>query len=208
MRQTDKPKRELLYRPRGAVRCPLDREADVWREVKMVASGMTYAEVAKVINDENPNYKITKDSIRHDVEQALVEWKRENMDNIDGYIALELKRLEDLYATTLKEMEKSKTSLRPNEYAVLMKRGLTMEEIDAWYETHEMPVDPRLLDALLAIQRQRMRFLGLDKGNDVAQNTIVNYNFDGMSDERLASIAESLQDSFFASNRGVMVDEQ
>ena len=94
------------------------------------------------------------------------------------------------------DYEKSKT-LRPNEYAALMKRGMTVDEIDEMYETRQLGGDPRYVEVLLHLQQQRMRLLGIDKGVDVAQQTIVNYNFGNLSDDALAKMADSLQDTKF-----------
>lgn len=206
---SSRAKREMLSICGGGTRNRIDIEKDTWREVQLVAQGKTYQEVADIMNRDNEGYSLTLYAVRADVERALVEWKRDNMDNIDMYIGLELARLEELQKKLMEDYEKSKSGLRPNEYAALMKRGLSMEEIDDWYKEHELPADPRFVETILHIQRQRMRLLGLDKGNDVAQSTIVNYNFDGISDERLESIAGALQDSLFESRtRGIVIDEQ
>ena len=40
-----------------------------------------------------------------------------------------------------------------------------------------------------------MRLLGLDKGADVQQNTIINYSFGNASLEELGRLADQLQDN-------------
>ena len=40
-----------------------------------------------------------------------------------------------------------------------------------------------------------MRLLGINKGNDVASQTIVNYQFNGIGDDALEKMADMLQDS-------------
>ena len=184
-------------------RTELDREQDVWYAVAELAKGKSYREIAKDLS-EKKKYNISFQQIYNDVQEVLVEWKRQNMANIDAYIAKDLARLEEIERVVLKNFEKSKLP-RPNEYAALMKRGFTAEEIDAMYsERGGYAGDPRYLETLLHIQRQRMDLLGIGKGNDVAQNTIVQYNFGDASVEELARIADALQDG----KQKSLVDEQ
>lgn len=184
-------------------RTELDREQDVWYAVAELAKGKSYREIAKDLS-EKKHYNISFQQIYNDVQEVLVEWKRQNMENIDAYIAKDLARLEEIERVVLQNFEKSKLP-RPNEYAALMKRGYTAEEIDEMYsERGGYAGDPRYLETLLHIQRQRMDLLGIGKGNDVAQNTIVQYNFGDASVEELARIADALQDG----KQKSMVDEQ
>ena len=185
-------------------RTELDKEKDTWYVVGELARGRTYQDIADELNQKNPDYNLNKTTLWRDVEKTLVEWKRENMENIDAFIAKELARLEEIERIVMRDYQKSKT-LRPNEYASLMKRGLTVEEIDEIYKEsgRELAGDPRYLETMLHLQKQRMDLLGLGKGNDVAQNTIVQYNFGDTNIEDLAKIADALQDNKFNE-----VDEQ
>lgn len=171
----------------------LDREKDTWYAVSEVAKGRTYQEIADELNAKNPNYHLTRTSIMDDVERVLVEWKRENMENIDAYIAKDLMRIESIEKIVREDYERSKT-LRPSEYAVLMKRGMTIEEIDEMYKDRPLAGNPMYIDTLLRLQMQRMRLLGLDKGRDVAQQTIINYDFRGARLDEILGIADALQD--------------
>ena len=182
----------------------LDREKDRWICVQLVAQGATYAEVAEKLHELNPQYNVPAEAIRDEVEKALIDWKRDNMDKIDLYITKEVIRLEELEKEVMRNFELSRKSFRPQDYAALMKRGLTPDEIDALYEGRELAGDPRYLDVILNIQKQRMRLLGITKGNDVAQQTIVNYNFGEISDDALARMADSLQDTKYTQ----IIDEQ
>lgn len=187
----------------NAVRNQIDREKDTWWAVGELAKGRTYREIAEDLNKKN-GYHISHVQVWHDIEQVLVEWKRENMRNIDAYIAKDLARLEEIEAIVLQHFEKSKLP-RPQEYAALMKRGYTPEEIDQMYEERGgLAGDPRYLETLLHLQKQRMDLLGINKGNDVSQNTIVQYNFGGASLDDLAKVADKLQDN----HRQELVDEQ
>lgn len=180
----------------------IDREKDAWFAVGELARGKTYREIAQELNDKN-GYNLSHVQVWHDIEEILVEWKRENMANIDAFIAKELARLEEIESIVIKNFEKSKLP-RPNEYASLMKRGLTPEEIDDMYnERGGMAGDPRYLETLLHLQKQRMDLLGLSHGNDVAQNTIVQYNFGNAELGDLAKLADVLQD-----NKKKEIDEQ
>ena len=58
-----------------------------------------------------------------------------------------------------------------------------------------MAGDPRYIDTLLRLQHQRMELLGISNGNDVGQQTIVNYNFADVDINTLSNIADRLQDS-------------
>lgn len=187
-------KAELLI-PHPNARNILDREKDRWLAVKMVAQGATYQQVADKIHELNPEYTITKEGVRLEVEKALIDWKRENMENIDAYIAKELWRINEIEKIVMKNFEMSKKGFSPKDYAALMKRGMTPDEIDEMYKDREMAGDPHYLDILLNLQTQRMRLLGINKGNDVAQNTIVQYNFNNIGEDTLEKMADMLQDS-------------
>lgn len=181
--------------PHPNARNLLDREKDRWICVKLVAQGATYAEVAEKLHELNPEYNVQPEYIRAEVEKALIDWKRENMDKIDLYITKEILRLEMLEKEVMENFELSKRCFRPQDYASMMKRGLTPDEIDEIYKTRPLAGDPRYLDTLLHIQMQRMRLLGITKGNDVASQTIVNYQFNGIGDEALEKMADLLQDA-------------
>lgn len=180
----------------------IDREKDAWFAVAELARGKTYREIAQELNEKN-GYNLSHVQVWHDIEEVLVEWKRENMSNIDAFIAKELARLEEIEAIVVKNFEKSKLP-RPNEYASLMKRGMLPEDIDAMYEERGgMAGDPRYLDTLLRLQKQRMDLLGIGHGTDVPQTSIINYNFGESNIEDLAKLADALQD-----NKKNEIDEQ
>lgn len=203
-RVPEKARRSQLIVKRGNNhnRNLIDREKDAWFAVGELARGKTYREIAQELNDKN-GYNLSHVQVWHDIEEVLVEWKRENMENIDAFIAKELARLEEIESIVMKNFEKSKLP-RPNEYASLMKRGLTAEEIDEMYdERGGMAGDPRYLETLLHLQKQRMDLLGISHGTDVAQNTIVQYNFGDTGVDELAKIADVLQD-----NKKSEIDEQ
>lgn len=182
----------------------LDREKDAWYAVQQLARGKTYREIAKDISEKN-GYTLSHNTIWHDIEEVLVEWKRQNMENVEAFISKELARLEEIEAIVVQHFEKSKL-LRPNEYASLIKRGMTPEEIDAMYEERGgLSGDYHYLETMLHIQKQRMDLLGINKGNDLPQNTVVQYNFGDTSIEDLAKLADVLQDN---KRKEIIIDEQ
>lgn len=171
----------------------IDTEKDAWFAVSELARGKTYREIAEELNERN-GYALSHVQVWRDIEAVLVEWKRENMANIDAFIAKELARLEEIEAIVMRNFEKSKLP-RPMEYAALIKRGMTPDEIDEMYEMRGgMAGDPRYLETLLHLQRQRLDLLGIRNGNDVPQQTIVNYNFGDTGMDELAKLADSMQD--------------
>ena len=185
-------------------RTELDREQDVWFAVAELAKGKSYREIASELT-ERKGYHIAFQQVYKDVQEVLVEWKRQNMANIDAYIAKDLARLEEIERIVLQNFEKSKLP-RPNEYASLMKRGYTAEEIDQMYEERGgMAGDPRYLETLLHLQRQRMDLLGIGRGNDVPQNTVVAYQFNNVDLSTLTELADKLQDD---KSKQITIDEQ
>lgn len=191
----NKASRAQLMRSHPNARNILDQEKDRWLAVKMVAQGHTYKEVSEKLHELNPEYTITPQGVRDSVEKALVDWKRDNMDNIDAYIAKELWRINEIEKLVMENFENSKKGFSPKEYAAMMKAGLTPDEVDAMYAERELAGDPHYLDILLNLQNQRMRLLGINKGNDVATQTIVSYNFNGIGDNALEKMADMLQDA-------------
>ena len=196
-------KEQLIVGGQGH-RTELDREQDVWFAVAELAKGRTYREIAQMIS-EKKGYHLAHQQVYKDIQEVLIEWKRENMQNIDAFIAREVARLEVIERRVLSDYEKSKLA-RPNEYAALMKRGYSPEEIDEMYsERGGYAGDPRYLETLLHLQKQRMDLLGINRGNDVAQHTVVNYQFNNVDLSALSDIADQLQDSHRAD---IVIDEQ
>lgn len=187
-----KAKRSQLVVHGGNKRNEIQRDMDMWWIVGEVAKGRTYHDIAMELNSKHSEYHLSDEQVRLDVNRCMVEWKRQNMENIDATIARELARIEKIEAIVMENFEKSKV-LRAVDYASLMKRGMSIEEIDEMFASR-VPGDPRYLDTLLRVQMQKLKLLGIDKGNDVPQTTIVSYNFGGMSDDALAEIADRLQD--------------
>ena len=99
-RVPEKASRSMLEVPIGAKRNQLDIEKDTWYAVAELAKGKTYREIAQELSEKN-GYSISYVQIWHDINDALIEWKRENMANIDAYIARDLARWEQIEAIVL-----------------------------------------------------------------------------------------------------------
>lgn len=171
----------------------LDVEKDTWLIMREVAKGKSYVDIAAWLTELN-GYTVLPRDVYTYTRKALVEWKKDNLKNADAFIAFELGKLEELESIVLADYEKSRVP-KPSEYAALMKQGLTMEEIDAWYEAKGgYTGDAIYLDKLLMIQQRRLKMLGIDSGNDVAQTTIVNYGFDMKDFGEFQEIVGKMQD--------------
>lgn len=177
----------------GAKRNELQQQMDMWWIVGEVAKGRTYKSIAEELNRKHEGeYELSAEMVRLEVNKCMVEWKRENMQNIDAVIGKELARLEGIEQKVYADYEKSK-GLRAVDYAALMKRGMTIEEIDEMFGDR-IAGDYHYMEVLLHVQMQKMKLLGIDKGNDVPQTAIVNYNFGSLSEEALLAMADQLQD--------------
>ena len=195
-----------LFVRAGHKRNALQYKVDEHWLIREVARGRYYQEIADELNAAN-GYSITKAELSTMVQNVIVEWKRENMANIDAVIGKELAKIEVLERKIWEDYEKSK-GLRAVDYASLMKRGMTIAEIDAMF-ADRLPGNPDYFESLLKCQMQKLRILGIDKGYDVPTNTVVNYNFGSLNDAQLAAMADKLQDAKAAELlREVAVDEQ
>lgn len=184
----------------------LERVSDRHWMVLELAKGKTYREIAEMMAVKG-SVVISESQVKYDIEQAIVDWKRENMGNIDAVIGRELARIELLERKVMEDYEKSK-NLRAVEYAAMLKRGFTMDEIDQMF-AGKVPGNPQFMETMLHLQMQKLKILGIDKGNDVPTNTIVQYNFGSLNEAQLAAMADRMQEAKAAELlREVVVDEQ
>lgn len=184
----------------------LERVSDRHWMVLELAKGKTYREIAEMMAVKG-SVVISESQVKYDIEQAIVDWKRENMGNIDAVIGRELARIELLERKVMEDYEKSK-NLRAVEYAAMLKRGFTMDEIDQMF-AGKVPGNPQFMETMLHLQMQKLKILGIDKGNDVPTNTIVQYNFGSLNEAQLAAMADRMQEAKAAELlREVAVDEQ
>lgn len=161
-------------RPKGYKRSGEQQDYDIAFCSNLFLRGYTYREIAKALNDDlarrGAGYTITHTMVYYDMQQTLIAWKRERMDNIDDYVTQELKKLDRIEIELWDAWEKSKTgreriknrkSARPN-------KPLTENEaIHDWYGYDEKMNEssagnPRFLDLLLNVQQRRAKLLGFD----------------------------------------------
>ena len=176
----------------GGKRNELQYAVDEHWLVREVAKGRTYKEISDDLNTQN-GYSIAPRTIGDMVQKVIIEWKRENMGNIDAVIGKELARIEMLEAQIMSDYEKSK-NLRAVDYAAMLKRGFTIDEIDEMFKD-KTPGNPQFMETMLHLQMQKLRILGIDKGYDVPTNTVIQYNFGALNDIQLAAMADRLQDA-------------
>ncbi len=170
-----------------------DSNRDAWLIMKEAARGKSFQEIAQWMS-ELDGYRVTPKQVYASVRRAMVEWKKENIKHVDEFIAYEIGKLEALEEMLLADYEKSRIP-KPRDYAALMGQGMTMEEIDEWYEKKGgLPGDPSLLDRVMQINLRKMRMLGIESGNDVTTTTIVNYGFDMKDLGELSEIVGRMQD--------------
>ena len=76
------------------------REFDLAFCSNLFLRGYTYREISERLNEENARrgvgYTITKQMVYWDMQQLLIEWKRERMENIDDYVTQELRKLDKM----------------------------------------------------------------------------------------------------------------
>lgn len=126
--------------------------------------------------------------------ESLERWKAENIGAVDDMVSRELMKLDNLEEVIVRDYENSKRTLKPMEYAALMARGLSMDEIDECFASRPMSGDARYLDTLLRISMNKMRLIGVVGRVDKRKQSVVQYNFNGMSDEEIKGIVDKLQD--------------
>jgi len=127
----------------------------------------------------------------------LDEWKRANIGAIDDMVSREIMRIDNLEEVVKRDYESSKRVLKPMEYAALMARGLSMDEIDECFASRPQSGDPRYLDTLLRIGMQRMRLIGAIGRVDKRKQVVNQYNFGNLSEEDMRRIVGEMQDAKF-----------
>ena len=130
-------KEQLIVGGQGH-RTELDREQDVWFAVAELAKGRTYREIAQMIS-EKKGYHLAHQQVYKDIQEVLIEWKRENMQNIDAFIAREVARLEEIERRVLSDYEKFLTQINEDYNNALKCKELldkTIEDIAKNGETY------------------------------------------------------------------------
>lgn len=136
--------------------------------------GYTYREIVAALNADlakrNTGYTISLAMVYYDLQQCLIEWKRERLDNIDKYVTQELRKLDAMEVQAWEAWEASKTGKQRTKEKTNRGRPIKTDATDTdpeYYGYDETTVEtsagnPRFLDLLLNIQQRRAKMLGFD----------------------------------------------
>nr|DAP44027.1 MAG TPA: Middle operon regulator, TRANSCRIPTION.2A [Caudoviricetes sp.] len=169
----------------------VERRVGVMRDL---SEGETMSAVAR-------KYGMGSNTVRDIRGEALEAWREANIGAMDDMISREMMRIDSLEEVVMRDYENSKRSLKPMEYAALMARGLSMDEIDECFASRPQSGDPRYLDTLLRIGMQRMRLIGAVGRSDRRKQTINQYNFGNLSEEDMRRIVGEMQDGKYREGR-------
>lgn len=205
-------------RPKGHKRTKEQQEHDIAFCSDLFLRGYTYRQIAIELNKhleaKEMGYTIAHTMVYYDIQQALIEWKRERFDNIDDYITQEIKKLDKMEfelweawesSKTGKERIKSRNSKKPN------KVDAQVNEPDYYGYTENATEtssgNPQFLNLLLNVQMRRAKLLGYDAPIkvDVAnmrptENDKPKYDTSAIPDDVLFAMADKLQNAAFISN--------
>lgn len=135
--------------------------------------GYSYREIADALNRDlsarGMGYTITFQMVYYDLQQCLIEWKRERLENIDDYVTQELRKLDKMEVELWEAWERSKTGKTREKNRQNAKPRKVLEDGDNpecyGYEettTETSAGNPRFLDLLLNVQQRRAKMLGFD----------------------------------------------
>lgn len=136
--------------------------------------GYSYREIADALNRDlekrEAGYTITHPMVYYDLQQCLIEWKREHLDTIDEYIIQELRKLDKMEQQAWEAWEVSKTGKQRTKEKTNRGRPIKTDATEGdpeYYGYDETTVEtsagnPRFLDLLLNIQQRRAKMLGFD----------------------------------------------
>lgn len=171
--------------------------------------GYTYRDIADRLNADlekrKLNYRLTMPMVYYDIQQMLIEWKRNQLESIDQYVTAELQKLDKMEVEAWNAWEISKQSKKKNKTKKggngLMGRQIMTEEA---IETTSG--NPRYLDLLLNIQQRRAKILGFDAPikidipgvNVSVTNENERFNAESIPDDLLFAVADKLQSAEYA----------
>ena len=171
--------------------------------------GYTYRDIADRLNADlekrKLTYRLTMPMVYYDIQQMLIEWKRNQLESIDQYVTAELQKLDKMEVEAWNAWEISKQSKKKNKTKKggngLMGRQIMTEEA-----TETTSGNPRYLDLLLNIQQRRAKMLGFDAPikidipgvNVSVTNENERFNADSIPDDLLFAVADKLQSAEYA----------
>lgn len=149
------------------------RDYDIAFCSNLFLRGYTYREIVAALNDDlakrNAGYTISLAMVYYDLQQTLIEWKRERLDNIDDYVTQELRKLDKMEVELWEAWERSKTGKTREKNRQNAKPRKVLEDGDnpEYYGYEETTTEtsagnPRFLDLLLNVQQRRAKMLGFD----------------------------------------------
>lgn len=193
-------KRRRGERPKNYKRTDGQIEADRALLSELFLQGYSYSIIAERINsraaEAGLGYTITAQQVYYDVKKMLVEWKRQQFDNIDEYITAELKKLDRIEVEAWEAWERSK-----NERVTDKLRSGDKSYIEK--VTEQLNGDPRYLSLLLDVQQRRAKLLGFDAPLKVQVPGLTpgaeaaRYNAADIPEAQLFAIADALQAAEF-----------
>lgn len=205
-------KRQRGGRPKMYKRTKDQRESDLAFCSNLFLRGYTYREISENLNEENARrgvgYTITKQMVYWDMQQLLIEWKRERMENIDDYVTQELRKLDKMEVELWEAWERSKTGKLREKNRQNAKPRKVLEDGDnpEYYGYEETTTEtsagnPRFLDLLLNVQQRRAKMLGFDAPIKVdipglKENTnsdAPKYDVAAIPEDLLFAVADKLQ---------------
>ena len=192
------------------------REYDLLFCSNLFLRGYSYREIQKALNEDlakrNTGYTISLRMVYYDLQQALVEWKRERFDNVDDYITQELRKLDkmevelwDAWETskTGKEKKKTRSSKKPNKVDAEVNEPNYYGYDETAVETSSG--NPQFLTLLLNVQQRRAKLLGFDapvkidvggmgRGSD---DDKPKYDVAAVPEELLFAVVDKIQNASF-----------
>lgn len=162
--RTNNP-RNIANKRTGGKRTVEQREADKRFCAELFVKGYAYRVIADRLNEFNHDngleYSVTYKTVYMDIQQVLIDWKKERFKDIDNYMQLVLKKLDKIEVELWQAWENSKGSKRKTK----IKGGEINNQIASGGELAERTLettdgDPRYLDLLLKVQERRAKLLG------------------------------------------------
>lgn len=208
--RTNNP-RHIANKRTGGKRTVEQREADKHFCADLFVKGYTYRQIAEKLNAHNREkgltYELTYKTIFLDINQVLVEWKKERFESIDNYIQLELKKLDKMEVELWSAWENSKSIKRKTKIigGTINENSVSGGVLDS-RQLETTNGDPRYLDLLLKVQERRAKLLGynapvkLDVYSQPPKEESpagVEYDINAIPADILVELAYKLQDAEF-----------
>lgn len=198
------------------------KEADINFCIDLFIKNYSYAKITEKLNERNQKnglgYSLTIRTVWMDIKSVLDEWRKNNYNDIDAYIHIELKKLDKIENELWEAWDKSKSISKRTKIkgGILDGNHIKGGEIES-RQLDDNNGDPRYLELLLKVQERRARLLGYERpvkvdvynANHKEENTInVNYDFKDIPDNILIDIADKLQDAEYKKRNEEVIDAE